>query len=345
MPPRHDSKEAGHEETRRVFTRAVVAIVTGYLACAAVVFAWRGVYFTPDLPGSWALLLLAGTLALGRAKAFLRDWLPFVALILGYELLRGFVGTVVTEGQLVPAYAGAIHYRWIMRADTWLFGGVAATRRLQAALYDPNALHWYDLIAELAYSLHFALPLVFGYILWLGDRERYYRFAITLLVMTYATFVVFLLAPTAPPWLVGVWGQLPGIHDPFGQVANSTSPRMTSPLSRLMEWTTASPDPVAAMPSLHAAYPWLVLLFLVKFVGRRGWWFLAYNAVVWFSTVYLAQHWVVDLLAGVVWATASFVIVEAIWRRAQCGNLLAAMLRRQSALRYPGGGAGDERVN
>jgi membrane-associated phospholipid phosphatase len=317
-PKRQDADDlprpTGDGTTRATFTRMVVAIVAVYLLAAAVVYLWRGTYFVPDPPDSWALLLLIGAIVLGRWKDFLRDWVPLVALIFGYELLRGFAGTLTVGGSLVPAYDGAVHYRWILDTDTWLFGGVAPTAWLQEKLYDPGVVHWYDALAGLMYSLHFALPLVFGYIIWVRDRDRFRLFTITLLFMTYTTFVVFLLYPTAPPWLVNVWGYLPGVHDPFDQAASATADA-GSAFTTLTVWTKASPDPVAAFPSLHAAYPWLVLLFLVKFFGRRGWFFLLYNALLWFSIVYLAQHWVVDILGGIVWATATFFIVQFIWTR------------------------------
>ena len=80
-------------------------------------------------------------------------------------------------------------------------------------------------------------------------------------------------------------------------------------------WTHASPNPVAAFPSLHAAYPWLVMLFAVRIFGRKGLVMLLYNALVWFAIVYLAQHWVIDAFAGIAWATVSFFLVEFLIRR------------------------------
>jgi hypothetical protein len=42
---------------------------------------------------------------------------------------------------------------------------------------------------------------------------------------------------------------------------------------------------------------------------------LIYNAMLWFTVVYLAQHWVIDIFAGIAWATVSFFLVDAILRR------------------------------
>lgn len=293
--------------------RIVAAIIAAYLLIAALVYLWRGIFFVPDPPDTWAALLLIGAMVAGRWKAFLRDWIPFVALIFGYELLRGFTGTVVSREGLTPAHHGSVHWAWLLAADRWLGAGQPWTVRLQAALYQPGTLHWYDALAVVIYSLHFALPLVFAYILWNRSRQQFAHFAVTLLAMTYSTFVIFLLLPTAPPWLVSRWGWLPGVSDPFSNAVRASLPERYTRIDTITIWTKASPDVVAAFPSLHAAYPWLVLLFCIRYWGRRGWLFLPYNVLVWFSVVYLAQHWVVDIAAGIAWATLSFVLMTRWW--------------------------------
>ncbi len=291
----------------------VGAIIGTYLVIAALVYVWRGIFFVPDPPDAWAGLLMVGAIVLGRWKAFIRDWVPFVALIFGYELLRGFTGTVVSREGLTPTHHGAVQWTWLLAADRWLGAGQPWTVRLQSALYEPGTLHWYDAVAVVIYSLHFALPLVFAYILWNRSRQQFAQFAITLLAMTYGTFVIFLLLPTAPPWLVSQWGWLPGVSDPFSDTVRASLPHQYTRIDTITIWTKASPDIVAAFPSLHAAYPWLVLLFCVRFWGRMGWLFLPYNVLVWLSIVYLAQHWVIDIVAGIVWATLSFALLSRWW--------------------------------
>ncbi len=301
--------------SRRSFTVMVGAILAAYLIFAGVLYLWRGVYFTPDLPDSWAVFLLLGAIVLGRWKAFLWDWLPLIALLFGYEMLRGFIGSSVVPGNLLAGQPDSVHVQGLMRADAWLFGGTTPTAWLQGKLYVPGVVHWYDLLASLIYSLHFALPLIFGFVLWIRSREQFRRFSITLLIMTYGTFVIYLLYPTAPPWLANAWGDLPGISDPFNNAMTTITPSRFSQFQTLTIFTKVSPDPVAAFPSLHAAYPWLIMLFLVKLFGKRGYLYLIYNIALWFSIIYLAQHWAVDALAGIIWATFCFFAVNACWDR------------------------------
>ena len=67
-----------------------------------------------------------------------------------------------------------------------------------------------------------------------------------------------------------------------------------------------SSNDVAAFPSLHAAYPFLAFLFARRAFPRAGWLMLAYTACVWFAIVYLGEHWVVDIVGGVVYAFAAY---------------------------------------
>jgi hypothetical protein len=66
---------------------------------------------------------------------------------------------------------------------------------------------------------------------------------------------------------------------------------------------------VAAFPSLHAAYPFLAFLFARRAFGRAGWLMLAYTACVWFAIVYLGEHWVVDIIGGVAYASVAYLAI------------------------------------
>jgi hypothetical protein len=70
-----------------------------------------------------------------------------------------------------------------------------------------------------------------------------------------------------------------------------------------------SSNDVAAFPSLHAAYPFLAFLFARHAFGRTGWLMLAYTACIWFAIVYLGEHWVADIIGGVIYASVSYFAV------------------------------------
>jgi len=66
---------------------------------------------------------------------------------------------------------------------------------------------------------------------------------------------------------------------------------------------------VAAMPSLHASYPFMLLLFF----WPAGWWVRialgAYTVAMGFVLVYGGEHFVIDLLVGYLWTGIAFAIV------------------------------------
>ncbi|MDP9363037.1 MAG: phosphatase PAP2 family protein [Chloroflexota bacterium] len=282
----------------------VVVIFLAYMAIAAGLYMRYGVSFTPD---RWLFLLLIGALVMGRAMVFLRDWIPVVLLIAGYEVMRKLAW------QLVEQQDRYVHVQELIDADRAIFGGELPTLWLQGRLYTPGQVHWYDYVAMLFYALHFVFPLAFAFLLWLTHKACFWQFTLGFLVMTYAAFAFFLWYPAGPPWFAERYGYLSGVQWPFDQAFDAMAPRRYDNLDTFRIWDNVSGNPVAAMPSLHASFPWLVLLFAVKFYGRRGLFFLPYSPILWFSVVYLGHHWVVDVLAGVAWATVSFVFIQFVW--------------------------------
>jgi membrane-associated phospholipid phosphatase len=72
-------------------------------------------------------------------------------------------------------------------------------------------------------------------------------------------------------------------------------------------------NPVAAFPSLHAAYPVLAALFLWSYSKRAALGMLLYAGVVWFAIMYLGHHRAIDGIGGIVLAVATYVIVARLW--------------------------------
>jgi hypothetical protein len=70
---------------------------------------------------------------------------------------------------------------------------------------------------------------------------------------------------------------------------------------------------VAAMPSLHAAYPAMLLLF---FWGDGRWWrvgLVVYTLAMGFTLVYGGEHFVTDVLVGWAYAVIAFTLVCVAW--------------------------------
>jgi len=289
---------------QRVYARFAVVLFASYMAVAVALYVWRGIFFHPD---RWAVLLFITALLLGQWKAFLRDWIPVVFLIFGFEFMRGMAYEFIQEQNRT------VHLTELITADKTLFGGHLPVLWVHQRFYVEGTIHWYDVLAAVMYALHFVFPLLFAFLVWIGSKEHFWHFTLAFLLMTYSGFVIYLLYPAAPPWLANEWGAIEGLVFPFNQVWNALIPQPLNNFDAIQIWNGVSGNPVAAMPSLHAAYPWLTMLFAIKFFWKWGLLFIPYNVALWFSVLYLGHHWVIDVLAGIALATLSYVVMELAW--------------------------------
>jgi membrane-associated phospholipid phosphatase len=121
-------------------------------------------------------------------------------------------------------------------------------------------------------------------LLWvyLRRHEGFDRFRNTILLANIIGLVGFALMPTAPPWMFPHMGFVDGVNH-------------SSALLKTLG------NPYAAMPSLHAADALIVGWFLVS-TSRTFWaktlWAL-WPLWVWFCVVATANHYLLDVVAGI----------------------------------------------
>jgi hypothetical protein len=72
---------------------------------------------------------------------------------------------------------------------------------LQQHVYHPLQLQWYDIMSSVTYALHFPLPLVVGFALWVRGRALFGRFATAFLTLAAIAFVIYIMHPAVPPWM------------------------------------------------------------------------------------------------------------------------------------------------
>jgi len=268
----------------------ITHLLIGYLAVVVVLMLSRNVSISPD---RFFVFLLFGAIIVGRLKSFLRDWLPFVALILAYDMLRGFADNHF-----------AVHVAGLVNAERTLFAGYLPTEVLQDLFYREDSTGWQDIGAAIIYFLHFPLPLALAFFLWLKDRQQYCEFVVALTVLSFSGFITFLLFPAAPPWYAANEGLVS-----VAKITNLAVDHLGWSWNLSYYYSHLNPNPVAAMPSLHAAYPTLVLLALRRYRKRFFWYFLPYPPLVWLSTIYLGEHYAIDAIAGAAYAFAAYFAV------------------------------------
>ena len=72
----------------------------------------------------------------------------------------------------------------------------------------------------------------------------------------------------------------------------------------------AGPNAVASVPSIHMALTFLVLLAVRDTYPRLTWPMVGYNVVMAFSLVYLGEHYVFDLMVGMLIAAAAYYVLR-----------------------------------
>ena len=74
-----------------------------------------------------------------------------------------------------------------------------------------------------------------------------------------------------------------------------------------------SPNPVAAVPSLHAAWAVLLFIFVLKLYGRR-WAVLAavYPLLIFVGTIYEGEHYAFDVICGILYAVVGYLITPSL---------------------------------
>ncbi len=245
---------------------------------------------------------------------FVRTFAPFIISFLSYETLNRLIDSV-------PRY---IHVQEPIAADFGIFNAVP-TLVLQQFIRTPIL----DYIGAAFYSLHFMAPTIFAFILWKYQPEHYQRYALAFMICTYSALITFLVYPVAPPWYgVGATRILFQVDHNLGV-----------PVYRAI-YDYVGVNPFAAFPSLHSAIPWLIALSALKVWKRRALPVLVFPVMVWFSAVYLGEHYVVDVMGGIAYATIAFIVAYNKERVAKNkfsfgGNVVDSILDSLGKVRLP----------
>lgn len=266
---------------------------------------WHRAWFSPDQFFVAGLLIM---LLLGKFGRFLRDWSAPVVLYLSYEFVRG----------LIPQLGLKPHVYPMINFDNWVFGFIP-TIKLQDLLFSVNGIRWYDYVAVLLYMSHFIAPMLAGLIFWLRDRNHFAEYITAFLFLSYAAFFTYVIFPAVPPWMASQQGYIPHVQEVTAHVMANLS----HPLSLPTIYGFIGANLVAAVPSLHAAYPWLIFLFALRKIKLKSLILVPYVLGVWFAVIYLGEHYVFDVLVGLIYTTAAFgLVVKRNWIKLKLKEIL-----------------------
>jgi PAP2 superfamily len=266
----------------------------------ALLFMAKRNFWTPDI---LFVVMLAVFVVFGKARNFLYRFVPFIGLLLVYDSFRGIADNL---NQVV-------HYTPMIDADKFLFAGTLPTLWLQHALWH-GQVEWIDFYFYFLYTLHFLAPVGIALLMWWKRDKLYWPYIWGFIILSFAGFLTYVLFPAAPPWMAAQHGYISEVHRISSDIWYAMGVTNFSEL-----YSKISPNEVAAVPSLHAAYPTLIVLFMARAFGwRKMWWLVLYPISLWIGIVYLGEHYVFDALLGIGYAVAAYAASLEIfaWKRA-----------------------------
>jgi hypothetical protein len=185
-----------------------------------------------------------------------------------------------------------------VKADRFIGGGTTPTLRLQRAFGSPGRFARWEKLLVWSHWVWFAFPHGTVAYMLLRHRDRFPRAA----AQIYATFDVGVIGywaiPTAPPWYAARQGLMedgrtPELRRMMVEYGEQFWKSGWAPLYGVL-----GGNPLAAMPSLHFATSVTAAHVLAEtgpVAGALGW---AYALTLGLALVYLGEHYVVDLAAG-----------------------------------------------
>lgn len=258
--------------------QASVLLPLSCMVGAIVIQAWRR-------PAEWR----------PEVRHILRDWVPFLLVVFIYENLHDVAGQV-TDFDFAETLG-----RW----DVAIFGmepTIWAQRLFSPLVTD---------LFTISYGMYFALPLFLMFLLSLWERRpELRRMALCCTLAFLLGFLGYVFLPASPPRY-------------FIEHLYTDPPRLSGLFlfDRIQgAWDGLSVISGGAFPSLHVGISAVALIYAFRFRNlnrtcRIVW--LAYiplSLSLWFSTVYLRHHWVVDIAAGLLVAAIAFAGTEALMR-------------------------------
>lgn len=214
----------------------------------------------------------------------IRVWAPFVLLYVCYRALRGTMNVIVTHGGVQDQLKALDEALFGISPSWWM---------------EKFATPWLTELMSYGYALMFVLPMAILLLLqWRGRKRDFREVALSVLVAFYVGFAIYLLVPAKSPRVVYEYAtQLHG----FGLYE-----------VQQIGWDKLQMITFDAFPSLHTTISTIALAHAWKFgpalSAKRPrllfWIFLPHVVLLQLSTLYLRQHYFVDLVGG--WALGAF---------------------------------------
>ncbi len=228
-----------------------------------------------------------------KTRQFILGFSIFIIYWIIYDSMR-----------ILPNYeVSAVHIKQPYELEKNLFGITFNHHLLTPNEYfDLVHTKLLDIISGLFYINWVPVPIAFAVYLYFKDKTLFIKFSMVFLLVNILGFIIYYLYPAAPPWYVKLYGfdlhlGVPGNTAGLGRFDKLTGIPIFAGLYE------KNANVLAAMPSLHASYPVIVLFYGIK--KKLGWvniFFVLFMLGIWFSAVYSGHHYIIDVVMGVMLA-------------------------------------------
>ena len=255
-----------------------------------------------------AVIAIVAALTFGGrwTKELLFGLYPLGLVFLLYDGMRPFQRLGLTEDRVLLCDLRALEAR--------LFGAGGSTVHDYWQAHPSTVL---DLFCAIPYATFILWCFAGAVVLYVRQRPLMKRFMWGFFLMNCAGFVTYHLLPAAPPWYFHAHGCVVDLA-----ARASEGPALARVDALLgIGWFhgmyAKASSVFGALPSLHCAYPLLLVLIgwpafgLGLRIATLGYW-----VAMMFSAVYLDHHWIIDAVLGDAFAVVTAVVLGAFSRGA-----------------------------
>jgi hypothetical protein len=250
------------------------------------------------------LVLLFNTLFYlsGPTRRFILGFSVFIVFWIIFDSMKAF-----------PNYRyNVVHIESIYNAERSLFSKQGLTPN---EFWLRHTSPFLDILAGVFYLCWIPLPLAFAGYLFYKDKNAFFRFSLTFLLVNLLGFIIYYVYPAAPPWYVQQYGFQFNPHTP-GNTAGLGRFDHLLHVSVFAGLYAKSSNVFAAMPSLHASYPLVVFYYGLRTKqGAVNILFGTIMAGIWFAAVYSSHHYVLDVLAGIACGLTGIALFNYVYRK------------------------------
>jgi hypothetical protein len=301
--------------TKRRTVAIVAAVSTGYLLLSYLLIGFK--------PEQIVLVVLFNTLYFisDATRKFITGFSIFIVFWIVFDYMKAY-----------PNYLfNTVHIKGLYDTEKQLFGipvsGMLLTPNEYWLRHENNFL---NIITGIFYLCWVPVPLAFAAWLFFKNKTQFLYFSLTFLLANLLGFALYYIYPAAPPWYVQQYGFRLQANVPGNAAGLERFDRLLN-VGVFKSLYAKSSNVFAAMPSLHASYPLIVLYYGLK--NKLGLINIAFTIImlgIWFSAVYNSHHYILDILVGIGCAVIAITFFQWLvnnvnWAKRQMKELLKAV--------------------